>query len=49
MAAAQGPWPEAIAIDTTSADDALTQAIKAVRPPGREDVWRPTRPYRPPD
>jgi predicted kinase len=49
MAAAQAPWPEAITIDTTSADDSLAQATKAARPPGPEVVWRPTRPYLPPD
>jgi predicted kinase len=45
MAAAEGPWPEAITIDTTSADDSLERAIKAVRPPSPEDMWLPTRPY----
>jgi predicted kinase len=45
MAAAQGPWPEAIAIDTTNAEDSLTQAMTAIRPPGPEDLWQPERPY----
>lgn len=49
MAAAEKPWPEAITIDTTDADDALAQAIRAVRPPGPEVAWRPTRPYMQPD
>jgi uncharacterized protein len=48
MAAGQWPWPEAIAIDTTNAEDSLTQAITAIRPPGPEDLWRPERPYMPP-
>jgi len=48
MAAAQESWPEAITIDTTKADDSLTQATAAIRPPGPEDLWRPQRPYMPP-
>lgn len=49
MAAAEAPWPEAITIDTTSAEDSLAQAIKAVRPTAHEDAWLPTRPYMQPD
>jgi aminoglycoside phosphotransferase family enzyme/predicted kinase len=49
MAAVEKPWPDAINIDTTHDDNALAQAIKAVRPSGPEYVWRPRRPYMLPD
>jgi aminoglycoside phosphotransferase family enzyme/predicted kinase len=33
MAATQAPWPEAVIIDTTRAEDSLAQAITAIRAP----------------
>jgi uncharacterized protein len=54
MAAAQDPWPEAVAIDTggTGSSGSLSEsaepvrrALEAIRPHGPEHVWRPVRPY----
>jgi uncharacterized protein len=51
MAAAAGPWPDALAINTDSGGvtgelaDLIPQALGAIRPGGPEHVWHPTRPY----
>ena len=51
MAAAMEPWPDALAINTESGGvtgeigDLMQQALRAIRPPGPEHVWHPTRPY----
>jgi uncharacterized protein len=51
LTAEHAPWPEALAIDTSSEfsqDDpsgAIQSALTAIRPHGPEYVWRPVRPY----
>jgi uncharacterized protein len=49
ISAAEAPWPEAITIDTASADTALQQAIATIRPHGPEHAWQPAQPHMPPD
>jgi uncharacterized protein len=58
MAAVQAPWPAATIIDTEPTgttvasaefDDALEQALQAIRPLGPQHVWRPERPVLLPD
>lgn len=57
LATDQAPWPAAISLDTSENDlgepggqpTALVgQALRAIRPHGPRDVWRPVLPYLPP-
>jgi len=54
LATRQDPWPEAITIDTSGAEDSgscgepadpVRRALEAIRPHGHHHVWRPARPY----
>jgi uncharacterized protein len=54
LATRQDPWPEAITIDTSGADDSVScgepagpaqRALEAIRPHGHHHVWRSTRPF----
>ena len=56
LAAAQAPWPDAVAIETCASQNAggsrpdpIHLALAAIRPHGHEHVWRPVRPYMAPD